>query len=32
MGGSKDGRGISWYSGRGGRLEKLAMADAVAIW
>ena len=32
MGGSKGGRGISWYSGRGGRLEDSPMADVVAIW
>ena len=32
MGGSKGGRGISWYSGRGGRLEEPAMVDVVAIW
>lgn len=32
MGGSKDGRGVRWYSGRGGRFEKPSMADAVAIW
>ena len=32
IGGSKDGSGVRWYSGRGGRFEKSIMADAVAIW
>ncbi len=31
IGGSKDGSGVSWYSGRGGRFEKSSMADVVAI-
>ena len=31
MGGSNGGRGMSWYFGRGGRFEELAMADVVAI-